>query len=146
MKTPQGVEGYGISLQKDSQSSRSRGNSIRAVEVAAEFARQNDGTVVLFYVVPTFVQPTELHRYVPADRPEENVVREKLEQIARKYLRGVEYEIMTDVGSPATAILSAATTLSADVIVMATHGAQTSHAPSSAASPRTCFAKLRARC
>ena len=43
-------------------------NSIRAVEVAAEFARQNDGTVILLYVVPTFVQPTELPRYVPAYR------------------------------------------------------------------------------
>jgi len=97
-------------------------NSIRAVEVAAEFARQNDGTLVLLYVVPTFVQPTELPRYVPADRADENVAREKLEQIARKYLRGVEYELVMDRGSPATAILRAATTLSADVIVMATHG------------------------
>jgi nucleotide-binding universal stress UspA family protein len=97
------------------------GNSIKAVEVAAEFARQNDGTVFLTYLVPTFVQPTELPRYVPAYRTDENVAREKLEQIARKYLRGVEYEIVTDVGSPATAILRAATALSADVIVMATH-------------------------
>ena len=97
-------------------------NSIRAVEVAAEFARQNEGTVVLLHVVPTFVQPTELPRYLPAYSAEENVAREQLEQIARKYLRGVEYELVTDLGSPATAILKVATTLSADVIVMATHG------------------------
>jgi universal stress protein A len=97
-------------------------NSIGAVEVAGEFAHQNDGTVFLTYVVPAFVQPTELPRYVPAYRADENVAREKLEQIAQKYLRGVEYEIVTDVGSPATAILRAATALSADVIVMATHG------------------------
>ena len=97
-------------------------NSIRAVEVAAEFARQNDGTVVLLYVVPTFVQPAELPTYVQAYKAEENVAREKLEQIAWKYLRGVEYELVTDVGSPAAAILRVATTLSADVIVMATHG------------------------
>ena len=50
------------------------------------------------------------------------MAREKLEQIAWKYLRGVEYELVTDLGSPATAILRVATTLSADVIVMATHG------------------------
>ena len=97
-------------------------NSIRAVEVAAEFARQNDGTVVLLYVVPTFVQPAELLTYVQAYKAEENAAREKLGQIARKYLRSVKYEIATDVGSPATAILTAATTRSADVIVMATHG------------------------
>ena len=97
-------------------------NSIRAVEVAAGFARQNDGTVVLLYVVPTSVQPAELPTYVEAYRAEESVAREKLQQIARKYLRGVEYELVTQLGSPATAILRAATTLSADVIVMATHG------------------------
>ncbi len=50
------------------------------------------------------------------------MAREQLEQIARKYLRGVEYELVTDLGSPATAILKVATTLSADVIVMTTHG------------------------
>src|SRR6266851_833454 len=67
-------------------------------------------------------KPTELPRYLPAYSAEENVAREQLEQIARKYLRGVEYELVTDLGSPATAILKVATTLSADVIVMTTHG------------------------
>jgi universal stress protein A len=96
--------------------------SSRVVEVAAEFARQNDGIVFLLYVIPGLVQPTELATYIPEHRAEKDVAREKLEQIALKYLRGVSYEIVTEVGSPAAAILRVASTVSADVIVMATHG------------------------
>jgi universal stress protein A len=97
-------------------------NSFRAVDVAAGFACQNDGTVFLLYVVPAFERPTELPTYVPEYSAEKEVAREKLEEIAYSYLRGVNYEILTDAGNPARAILRAAVTVSSDVIIMTTHG------------------------
>jgi len=97
-------------------------NSLRAVEVAAEFARQNDGTVFLFHVVPVIVQPTGLPTYVDVYKAQEETARQKLDEIAHKQLRGVKYQLFTHMGDPAAAILRAATRLAADAIVMATHG------------------------
>ena len=97
-------------------------NPAKVLQVATDFARQNDGTIFLIYVIPAFVQPGDLPSYVPQYRAEKEVAHEKLEDIASRYLVGIKYEIVVEVGSPALAILRAATTLSADVIIMATHG------------------------
>jgi nucleotide-binding universal stress UspA family protein len=35
-------------------------NSLAALEVAAQIARQNDGTVLLFHVVPMMIAPTAM--------------------------------------------------------------------------------------
>ncbi|MGH7780937.1 MAG: universal stress protein [Candidatus Binataceae bacterium] len=40
------------------------GNSIAALEVAAQMACQNDGTLLLLHVVPTVVAPTGMPLYV----------------------------------------------------------------------------------
>jgi CBS domain-containing protein len=96
--------------------------SIRAVETAADFARQNDGTVLLFHVVPMILPPAGTPIYVDVYKGQEETARQKLDEIARRHLRGVKYEISTHMGDPAASILRAATRLAADVIVMATHG------------------------
>jgi nucleotide-binding universal stress UspA family protein/predicted transcriptional regulator len=97
-------------------------NSIRAVEVAADFARANDGTVFLFHVVPMILPPAGMPTYVDLYKGQEETARIKLEDIARKHLRGVKYELMTHLGDPGAAILRTATRLATDLIVMATHG------------------------
>jgi nucleotide-binding universal stress UspA family protein/predicted transcriptional regulator len=99
-------------------------NSINAVKMAAQFAEYNDGTVFLFHVVPMIMPPTPdaMPGYIEAYKGQEDTARVKLEDIARKHLHGVKYELLTHRGDPAGSILRTAMRLAADVIVMATHG------------------------
>jgi nucleotide-binding universal stress UspA family protein len=101
-------------------------NSMEAVEAASEFARQNDGTVILLHVIPAFPVPRgpldDATGGLPTYKIAEDEARAKLEEIARKHLQGVENQLLVCLGNPAAAILGAATDFVADVIVMATHG------------------------
>jgi universal stress protein A len=97
-------------------------NSLVAMDVAAEFARQNEGVVFLLYVVPMSEPPVGGPAYVQLYKDQAKADHEKLSEIGAKRLRGVKYEIMTDTGNPATVILRTAQNLAVDVVVMATHG------------------------
>jgi nucleotide-binding universal stress UspA family protein/CBS domain-containing protein len=97
-------------------------SSMAALEVAAQIARQNDGSVLLFHVVPMIISPTGMPVYVDIYKGQEETVREKLRQIATKRLQGAKYELLTHVGEPAGAIIRTAKRAAADVIVMGTHG------------------------
>ena len=97
-------------------------NSLAALDVAAQIARDNDGIVLLFHVVPMIVAPTGMPIYVDLYKGQEEAAREKLKEVATKRLRGVKHELLTQMGETAGAILSAARRHAADLIVMATHG------------------------
>jgi len=97
-------------------------NSLSALATTAELAREHDGTVYVLHVVPLIVQPTAMPVYTDLYKGQEEAARRKLAEIARKRLAGLKYELMTQVGEPAAAILKAARKVRADVIVMATHG------------------------
>ena len=97
-------------------------NSLAALDVATQIARDNDGMVLLFHVVPMIVPATGMPVYVDIYKGQEEAAREKLTDIAVKRLRGVKHEILTQMGEPAGSILSAARRHAADLIVMATHG------------------------
>ena len=97
-------------------------NSLSALSTAAEIAREHDGTVYVLHVVPLIVQPTAMPVYVDLYKGQEEAAHRKLVEIAHKRLAGLKYELMTQVGEPAGAILKAARKTRADVIVMATHG------------------------
>ncbi len=97
-------------------------NSPVALEVAAEIARQNDGTILLFHVVPMMIAPTDMPLYVDIYKGQEETAREKLREIAAKRFQGIKHEILTHLGEPAGAIIKTARHSAADVIVMATHG------------------------
>ena len=97
-------------------------NSLAALDVAAHIARDNDGIVLLFHVVPMIVAPTGMPIYVDMYKGQEEAARQKLEEVATRRLRGVKHELLTHMGEPAGAILSAARRHAADLIVMATHG------------------------
>ena len=97
-------------------------NSLAALDVAAQIARDNDGIVLLLHVVPMVVAPTGMPIYVDIYKGQEEAAREKLNEVATRRLRGVKHELVTHMGDPAGAILSAARHHAADLIVMATHG------------------------
>lgn len=97
-------------------------NSPVALEVAAQIARQNDGTILLLHVVPMMIAPTDMPLYVDLYKGQEETAREKLGAIAAQRLQGIKHEILTHVGEPAGAIIKTARHSAADVIVMATHG------------------------
>jgi nucleotide-binding universal stress UspA family protein len=97
-------------------------NSMAAMDVAAEFARQNDGVVFLLYVVPMSDPPVGGPAYVQLYQDQAKLDREKLEALASRRLTGVKYEVSTETGDPAAVILRAERKVAADVVVMATHG------------------------
>src|SRR5208282_3824898 len=97
-------------------------NSLAALEVAGQIARQNDGIVLLFHVVPMMIAPAGMPVYVDIYKGQEETAKEKLRLIAARRLQGIKYELSTHVGEPAGAILRAAKRSAPDVIVMATHG------------------------
>jgi nucleotide-binding universal stress UspA family protein len=97
-------------------------NSMAALDVAAEIARQNDGTVLLMHIVPMIIPPTGMPVYVDLYKGQEETAKEKLGGIARKHLQGLKYEIGTRIGDPAQSILKTARKQAADLIVMSTHG------------------------
>jgi nucleotide-binding universal stress UspA family protein/CBS domain-containing protein len=97
-------------------------SSMGALEAAAQFARQNDGTVYVFHVVPMVIPPTGMPVYVDLYKGQEETARDKLKEVARKRLSGVKYELMTHLGEPAGSIIKTERKIGADLIVMATHG------------------------
>jgi nucleotide-binding universal stress UspA family protein len=97
-------------------------NSLAALDVAAQIARDNDGLVLLAHVVPMIIPPTGRPVYIDLYKVHEDLARAKLDEIAQKRLRGVKHEILTKMGHPAGTILSLARHHATDLIVMATHG------------------------
>ena len=97
-------------------------NSMQALETAVGLARASDGTVLVLHVVPMVIPPTGMPVYVDLYRGQEDVARQKLDEIARKRLVGIKHELLTSVGEPAGVILHSAAKTGADLIVMATHG------------------------
>ena len=55
-------------------------NSLAALDVAAQIARDNDGTVLLLHVVPMVVAPTGMPIYVDIYKGQEEAAREKLKE------------------------------------------------------------------
>lgn len=97
-------------------------NSLVALEAAAQMARQNDGTVLLFHVVPMMIAPADMPLYVDIYKGQDDTAKEKLREIMAKRFQGIKCEILTHLGEPAGAIIKTARHSAADVIVMATHG------------------------
>lgn len=99
----------------------------RALPVAARIARASQGTVVLLQVVNISMQygsPLAPTTYSPEMLDtEETGARDYLTVMAQSdTLAGVPTEIQVETGSPALAILDAATSRHADLIVISSHG------------------------
>jgi nucleotide-binding universal stress UspA family protein/predicted transcriptional regulator len=97
-------------------------NSMAALDSAAQMARHFDATVYVFHVVPMIIPPTGMPVYVDLYKGQEEAARNKLQEVARKHLAGLKYELHTHLGEPAGSILRAERRIGADLVVMATHG------------------------
>ncbi|MGD0073100.1 MAG: universal stress protein [Candidatus Binataceae bacterium] len=97
-------------------------NSLAALDVAANLARQASATVLLMHVVSLVIAPGEVPAEVELYRAQEAEAKERLEEIAADRLKGVDHRIIVRLGDPAKVIVVAAEALEADVVVMATHG------------------------
>ena len=97
-------------------------NSIAALETAAELARHHDATLYVLHTVPMVVMPTSMPVYVDIYKGQEETARKNLQELARKHLAGIKYELMVNMGEPAGSILKAERGVGADLMVMSTHG------------------------
>lgn len=97
-------------------------NSLAALDVAANLARQAAGTVLVLHVVSLVMSPGEVPAEIELYRAQEAEAKEKLKDVVAHRLKGADHQIIVRIGDPAKVILLAAETLAVDVVVMATHG------------------------
>jgi len=97
-------------------------SSLSALELAAQLAKPNDGTVFILHIVPVDMDVSGMPQYVDLIKRQESVDRDKLTAIAKQHLADVKWEILDQMGPPAEVIAEVAATLPADLIVMVTHG------------------------
>ena len=94
-------------------------NSLVALRLASELARDRNATLRLLHVV---AMPPGPEVALPFGRMEATA-RAKLERLARQRIRGkAAYDIDIMMGDPGVEVLLAAKRWGADVIVLATHG------------------------
>jgi nucleotide-binding universal stress UspA family protein len=98
-----------------------RDHSLAALELAKTLAQQSDGTVIVLHVV-AMDEPTGGPMYDEDFKKQAETDAAQLAGIASKRLQGVKYEILTEIGDPATGIIEAAKKQTVDAIVMGTHG------------------------
>lgn len=100
-------------------------NSFAALDYASDFARQNDGQLILLHVIenPLADQygPVGQNFYAEVEHALEKS-KQMLADTAHTYAAGVPYEIVAKRGNPYEEIVDLASAQQADVIVMSTHG------------------------
>lgn len=96
-------------------------NSLAALEEAIQITRESGGTLFLLHVAPIVVKYGRSF-YADVNQAQKDFAQQRLNELARKQLAGMKYELMVPVGEPADGILKAADDIKADLIVMATHG------------------------
>jgi nucleotide-binding universal stress UspA family protein len=97
-------------------------NSPCALNEAGALARSGNGQVCLLHVVR--INPLATEGFVLGDLQESQMkhARGKIDDIAKTALAGVPYQASIEFGEPGDMILAAEKNLSADLVVMATHG------------------------
>ncbi len=97
-------------------------SSLSALELAAKIATQNDGEVFVVHIVPVDMDVSGMPQYVDLIKRQENIDRDRLVEIAKQRLVDVKCDIIDEMGDPAEVIDQVAKRISADLIVMVTHG------------------------
>jgi nucleotide-binding universal stress UspA family protein len=98
-------------------------HALGALEVAKNIAQRNDGTVTLLYVTP-MDEPIGGKMYEDDFKKQAVKDVERLAELASQRMQGINYEVLTEIGDAATAIIDTAAKKAMDVIVMGTHGRQ----------------------
>jgi nucleotide-binding universal stress UspA family protein len=100
-------------------------NALEALDYAVDFARQNDGQLILLHVVdnPLADQygPTAQNFYAEVEHALEKS-KQMLADAARTHAVGVPCETIAKRGNPYEEIIDLANAQQADLIVMSTHG------------------------
>jgi universal stress protein A len=96
-------------------------HSLKAIEVARTLAQENDGIVILLHVVP-MDEPTGGPMYEEDFKKQAAQDAARLAAVATEQLQGVNSEVLTEIGDPATGIVDASRIKGADAIVIGTHG------------------------
>src|SRR5271163_2704464 len=97
-------------------------SSLKALDIAAKVARQNDATIAVLHIVPLDMDVSGMPQYTELIKQQEGLDRAKLTSIVKEHLLEVKYEILDEMGPPAQVIAEVASKLPADLIVMVTHG------------------------
>lgn len=98
-------------------------NYLVALNVAAELARETQGTLFVLNAFPEIVrEPIGTKLFAEVNQAQGDYARSKMAEVERKELAGVKHELLVMLGTPAETILKAARQVRADLIVMATHG------------------------
>ncbi len=100
-------------------------DSFTALDYAVNFAKQNEGQLILLHVVDNpltdFYGPRGQNFYAEVEHAIEKS-KEILTDAARTHAPDVPYEIVVKHGNPYMEIIDLATAQHADMIVMSTHG------------------------
>jgi nucleotide-binding universal stress UspA family protein len=91
------------------------------LSAAAQITGDSEGTIFVLHVVPPVGGPIPVPQYLDPTPARQHHAHEELEQIAKKFLRHVQHELIVGLGDPATVIVSEQIRLGADLIVMTTH-------------------------
>jgi nucleotide-binding universal stress UspA family protein len=100
-------------------------SSLAALDYAAEFARQNDGQLILLHVIENPLadqySPEGQNLYAAGEHAVEKS-KQMLTDTAHTYAAGIPYEVVATRGDPYEQIVALGSAQQADVIVMSTHG------------------------
>ena len=96
-------------------------HSLGAIEIAKNIAQINDGMVTLLHVVP-MDEPIDGPMYEEDFKKQAEKDAARLAEIGSQRLQGLNYEIVTEIGDPATGIIDTAARREVDAIVLGTHG------------------------
>jgi nucleotide-binding universal stress UspA family protein len=97
-------------------------SSLSALELAGKIAAQNQGEVVVVHIVPVDMDVTGMPQYADLIKRQEGIDRDRLVAIAKQRLVDVKWDVVDEMGDPAEVIDLVAKRVSADLIVMVTHG------------------------
>src|SRR5271166_1604082 len=98
-------------------------NCVRALKLAGDIAKRDGAAITLLHAVPLIIVPADLPVYRDLYAPQEKEAEKQLERIGRSHLPAeIKRKIVTPVGDPAKLIVTAASDIGADLVVMATHG------------------------
>lgn len=97
-------------------------SSLSALELAGKIAAQNQGEVVVVHIVPVDMDVTGMPQYADLIKRQEGIDRDRLVAITKQRLADVKWDVVDEMGDPAEVIDLVAKRVSADLIVMVTHG------------------------
>jgi universal stress protein A len=97
-------------------------NSIAALKVAGELARESGAIMEVLHVIPINIQPADAPVFLEVYSRQERDSQTKLAELAKTHLVEVKAELKTAIGQPAASIIHAQKAMGAEIIVMGTHG------------------------